>query len=89
MYEYLVMYIFFLLENKEICKLIQSISWAEEGYKMAVSSKDLKVRIFDVRSNSMEIEATSHQNIRDSRVLWVDQNYILTTGMNWAMIKTS
>lgn len=78
------MLIFFILENKEIGKLIQSISWAEEGYKMAVSSKDLKIRIFDVRSNSMEIEAASHQNMRDSRVLWVDQNYILTTGMDWA-----
>lgn len=68
------------LENNEIRAIIQSISWAVEGYQLAISSKDLKVRIFDVRSNRMEVEAPSHQGIRDSRILWLNENHILTTG---------
>lgn len=61
-------------------KIIQSTSWSKDGNKIAVSSKDTKVRIFDVRTNAIEKETQSHQSIRGSRILYVNNDYVLTTG---------
>lgn len=79
---YHLLLIFFLLENNDVTKDIQSISWCKDGYKIAVSSRDLKLHIFDIKSNKMEMETNNHQNIRDSRVLWLNEHFILTTGTN-------
>lgn len=65
----------------EIQKFIQSVGWATDGNQMAICSKDLKVRVFDARLNTMVLKANSHQNIRDARVLWINDNYIITTGI--------
>lgn len=51
-----------------------------DGNKIAISSRDTVVRIFDVRSKVMESETQSHKCIRDSRVLFVNNDYLLTTG---------
>lgn len=49
---------------------------------LATSCKDKKVRIVDPRAASPVLDvANSHQNIKDSRVVWLgDQDRILTTG---------
>lgn len=45
-----------------------------------MSSRDTIVRIFDVRSKVIECATQSHKNIRDSRVLFVSSDHLLTTG---------
>lgn len=47
------------------------------------------VRIFDPRSsNSIQAECDSHQNIKDSRILWLgEQPRLLTTGFDAARIR--
>ncbi|CAH1716522.1 unnamed protein product [Chironomus riparius] len=79
-----------LTEEKEIFtngdhpEIIQSLSWKGDGTVFATNSKDKMVRIVDPRSNSpISIGANSHQNIKDSRVVWLgDQQKILTTGFD-------
>lgn len=79
-----------LTEEKEIFTngdhpdVIQSLSWKGDGTVFATNSKDKMVRILDPRSNSpISLSANSHQNIKDSRVVWLgDQQKILTTGFD-------
>lgn len=59
---------------------MQSICFSTDGSKIAITSRDTLIRIFDVRSGRVESEAKSHQNMRDSRVLFVDREYLITTG---------
>lgn len=71
----------FLTENNEISNdTIQCVSWSNDGNMIAISGKDRKIRIFDVRTNSIQKEAENHQNMRDSRVLFVNKDYLLTSG---------
>lgn len=51
---------------------------------MATNTKDKKVRIIDSRSNNpIVMQADSHQNIKDSRVVWLgSQDRVLTTGFD-------
>lgn len=54
--------------------------WSMDGHKVAITSRDQNVRIFDVRTNAMESKTKSHENVRDSRVLFVSSDYMITTG---------
>lgn len=73
-----------LLNNNDHPDTIQSLSWKEDGKTFATNCKDKIVRIFDPRNNEPFVMDTgSHQNIKDSRVVWLgDQNRILTTGFD-------
>lgn len=79
-----------LLEQKEIFTnndhedIIQSLSFKGDGSVFATNSKDKMVRIFDPRSNvPISHCENSHQNIKDSRVVWLgDQTRVLTTGFD-------
>lgn len=63
--------------------IIMSVSWSANGNLLATSAKDKKVRIIDVRANRIVNSASSHENNRDSRVVWLgDTPYILTTGFD-------
>lgn len=68
--------------TKEHTDVIQSTSWKKDGKLLATSCKDKKVRILDPRASSPVMDvANSHQNIKDSRIVWLgDQDRILTTG---------
>ncbi|KAH9498792.1 Coronin-7 [Bulinus truncatus] len=62
---------------------IQSISWKGDGSLLVTSGKDKKIRVIDPRSNSVVQEGNGHQNVKDSRVLWVaSQDFILSTGFS-------
>ena len=60
---------------------IQSISWKSDGACIVTSCKDKLLRILDPRSGNVEQEGQGHQNVRDSRAIWLgNKDKILTTG---------
>ncbi|PZC71370.1 hypothetical protein B5X24_HaOG213565 [Helicoverpa armigera] len=67
--------------NRDHSEVIQSTSWKKDGKLLATSCKDKKVRIIDPRASTAVADvANSHQNIKDSRIVWLgDQDRILTT----------
>ncbi|XP_072945639.1 coronin-7 [Epargyreus clarus] len=75
--------------NKDHSEVIQSTSWKKDGRLLATSCKDKKVRILDPRASSPVLNvANSHQNIKDSRVVWLgDNDRILTTGFDSARLR--
>ncbi|CAG9782241.1 unnamed protein product [Diatraea saccharalis] len=75
--------------NKDHAEVIQSTSWKKDGRLLATSCKDKKLRVIDPRApNSVLNVANSHQNIKDSRVVWLgDQDRILTTGFDSARLR--
>ncbi|XP_068623199.1 coronin-7 [Battus philenor] len=75
--------------NKDHAEVIQSTSWKKDGRLLATSCKDKKVRILDPRTPDSVLNiASSHQNIKDSRVVWLgDTERILTTGFDSARLR--
>src|SRR5436305_15217985 len=45
---------------------VQSMSWNWNGSLLATTCRDKKLRIFDVRSNKVVQEASSHQGVKGS-----------------------
>lgn len=70
--------------NSEHSDVIQSISWKQDGTVLTTNAKDKKIRVIDPRSSDpLVMEAESHQNIKDSRIVWLgNQSRILTTGFD-------
>lgn len=70
--------------NSEHSDVIQSVSWKQDGTVLTTNAKDKKIRVIDPRSSDpLVMEAESHQNIKDSRVVWLgNQSRILTTGFD-------
>ncbi|XP_022835326.1 coronin-7 isoform X1 [Spodoptera litura] len=75
--------------NRDHGEVIQSTSWKKDGKLLATSCKDKKVRIIDPRAAAAVVDvANSHQNIKDSRIVWLgDQDRILTTGFDSARLR--
>ncbi|XP_075991727.1 coronin-7-like, partial [Anticarsia gemmatalis] len=75
--------------NRDHSEVIQSTSWKKDGKLLATSCKDKKVRIIDPRAATAVVDvANSHQNIKDSRIVWLgDQDRILTTGFDSARLR--
>ncbi|XP_075686557.1 coronin-7-like isoform X1 [Rhinoderma darwinii] len=63
---------------------VQSICWSQDGVLIGTSSKDKRLRIFDVRkSTGASQDAQGHDNNKDSRVVWTNSNnHLLTSGFN-------
>ncbi|XP_063048615.1 coronin-7 isoform X1 [Engraulis encrasicolus] len=62
---------------------LQSFAWKQDGSLMATSCKDKKLRIFDPRAQLTAIQSVSGlANNRDSRVLWVRDDWFVSTGFN-------
>ncbi|KAL1116265.1 hypothetical protein AAG570_005760 [Ranatra chinensis] len=65
--------------------LIQSISWCSDGTSLAVHTKEKTLCIVDPRADKVTHTTTSHQSIKDSRVVWLgDTTRVLTTGFDAA-----
>ncbi|CAG4938212.1 unnamed protein product [Parnassius apollo] len=75
--------------NKGHSEVIQSTCWKKDGRLLATSCKDKKVRVLDPRTSSPVLSvASSHQNIKDSRLVWLgDTDRILTTGFDSARLR--
>uniref|UniRef100_A0A671RLL1 Coronin n=1 Tax=Sinocyclocheilus anshuiensis TaxID=1608454 RepID=A0A671RLL1_9TELE len=62
---------------------LQGLAWKEDGSLLASSCKDKKLRLFDPRAQPSAVQCVQgHQANRDSRVLWVKDDSLLTTGFN-------
>ncbi|XP_072549186.1 coronin-7 isoform X2 [Salminus brasiliensis] len=63
--------------------LLQGLAWKADGSLLASSCKDKNLRIFDPRVQLTAFKcASGFQTNKDSRILWVRDDYILTTGFN-------
>ncbi|XP_078683818.1 coronin-7-like [Branchiostoma floridae x Branchiostoma belcheri] len=63
--------------------LVQSFSWKEDGSLLATSCKDKKIRVLDPRAGSTVQAGEGHQNVRDSRVLWLgEKDMLLSVGFS-------
>jgi len=63
--------------------LIQSLSWNANGSSVAVTSKDKKLRVFDVRSGKVSHEVESHAGVKNTRCVWLTgTDRIVSTGFS-------
>ncbi|XP_043221039.1 coronin-1C-like [Amphibalanus amphitrite] len=61
---------------------IWSASWAWDGSKLLVTSKDKKIRVLDPRTGEIEEEATSHEGSKGSRAIFMKNGLVFTTGFS-------
>ncbi|KOC65257.1 Coronin-7 [Habropoda laboriosa] len=78
-----------LFSNNEHADVIQSLSWQQDGVLLATSCKDKQVRIIDPRASACIVNScSSHQSIKDSRIVWLSNgDRILTTGFDAARLR--
>jgi hypothetical protein len=68
--------------------IILDVSVHPYGHKLATTCKDGKVRIIDVAGKSVVQEFCPPENVRDTRVLWINENRILTSGFAPASMRS-
>ncbi|XP_014219371.1 coronin-7 isoform X2 [Copidosoma floridanum] len=78
-----------LFSNNEHKEVIQSLSWKQDGTLLATSCKDKQVRVIDPRAAKNVVQsASSHQSIKDSRIIWLgNSDKLLTTGFDAARLR--
>merc|ERR1719233_1184176 len=60
---------------------VQSVAWQWSGSLLATQSKDKMLRIFDPRtSDGPTHETNSHDGMKDSKVVWVGEHRVMTSG---------
>ena len=81
---YYLLTIFYVMTDDSLHEgVIMSVSWTKAGTLVATCAKDKVVRVIDPRGKQIITSAQSHDNTKDSRVLWLgDSPYILTTGFD-------
>lgn len=74
--------------NSDHTEVIQSVSWKEDGTVLATACKDKQLRIIDPRASPCIVNScSSHQSIKDSRIVWLNSDRILTTGFDAARLR--
>uniref|UniRef100_H3CWJ6 Coronin n=1 Tax=Tetraodon nigroviridis TaxID=99883 RepID=H3CWJ6_TETNG len=62
---------------------VQSLSWKHDGSLLASSCKDKMLRVFDPRAQLKPVQSTKGlQSNKDSRILWVKDDFLVTTGFD-------
>ncbi|XP_072224151.1 coronin-7 [Leuresthes tenuis] len=62
---------------------VQSLSWKRDGSLLASSCKDKMLRVFDPRAQLTPVQsAKSLQNNKDSRILWANDDHLVSTGFD-------
>jgi coronin-1B/1C/6 len=63
--------------------IVQSLSWSANGSLLVTTSRDKKLRIWDVRQERAAHEAPGHTGAKNSRVVWMgEHNRVATTGFS-------
>lgn len=57
-----------------------SVAWSPDGNKVAVHSKDKQLQIYDARSGTLIGKTKSHDGIRPSRIMWMDDHRLVSVG---------
>lgn len=68
------------LRHKDI---VQSLSWSADGSQLVTTSRDKKLRVWDVRQEAPAIEVAGHPGAKSSRAVWLgEHDRIATTGFS-------
>ena len=63
--------------------IVQSLSWSADGSMLVTTSRDKKLRFWDVRQEKPAHEVASHTGAKNSRCVWMgDQDRVATTGFS-------
>ncbi|KAI5465674.1 coronin-6 [Mariannaea sp. PMI_226] len=63
--------------------IVQSLSWNASGSLLVTTSRDKKIRVWDVRQEKAVHEAPGHAGAKGSRVVWMgEHNRFVTTGFS-------
>ncbi|KFZ13702.1 hypothetical protein V502_06473 [Pseudogymnoascus sp. VKM F-4520 (FW-2644)] len=63
--------------------IVQSLSWSADGTMMVTTSRDKKLRIWDVRQERPAHEVAGHSGAKNSRAVWMgEHNRVATTGFS-------
>ncbi|TVY56962.1 Coronin-like protein crn1 [Lachnellula suecica] len=63
--------------------IVQSLSWSANGSMLVTTSRDKKLRIWDVRQERPAHEVPGHSGAKNSRVVWMgEHNRVATTGFS-------
>lgn len=57
-------------------------AWNWDGSRFATTCKDKKIRIYDARSGDCEFEGDGHEGAKPQRIVYLKNNFILTTGFS-------
>jgi coronin-1B/1C/6 len=70
----------FTLKHSEI---VQSMSWSANGSMLVTTSRDKKLRVWDVRQENAVHEYAGHEGAKNSRAVWMgEHNRIATSGFS-------
>jgi len=68
------------LKHKDI---VQSLSWSADGALLVTTSRDKKLRVWDVRQEQPAQEVPGHPGAKSSRSVWLgEHDRIATTGFS-------
>lgn len=63
--------------------IVQSLSWNASGDLLVTTSRDKKIRVWDVRQENPVHEAQGHHGAKNSRAVWMgEHNRFATTGFS-------
>lgn len=63
--------------------IVQSMSWSADGSMLVTTSRDKKLRIWDVRQERPAQETQGHPGAKNSRAVWMGElDRIATTGFS-------
>ncbi|KAL1837394.1 hypothetical protein VTJ49DRAFT_3934 [Mycothermus thermophilus] len=63
--------------------VVQSLSWSANGSMLVTTSRDKKLRVWDVRQEKPVHEHPGHEGAKNSRAVWMgEHNRIATTGFS-------
>jgi coronin-1B/1C/6 len=63
--------------------IVQSLSWSANGTMLVTTSRDKKLRIWDVRQEKPAHAVAGHNGAKNSRVVWMgEHNRVATTGFS-------
>ena len=63
--------------------IVQSLSWSADGAMLVTTSRDKKLRVWDVRQETPVHEYAGHEGAKNSRAVWMgEHNRIATTGFS-------
>jgi coronin-1B/1C/6 len=63
--------------------IVQSLSWSPDGSQLVTTSRDKKLRVWDVRQEKPAQEVQGHPGAKNSRAVWMGEtDRIATTGFS-------
>ncbi|KAG9243605.1 hypothetical protein BJ878DRAFT_510081 [Calycina marina] len=63
--------------------IVQSLSWSANGTCLATTSRDKRLRVWDVRQERAVVEVAGHSGAKNSRVVWMgEHDRLATTGFS-------